>query len=150
VLRPAAAQPAGPRVYVTNSVGGPGGNSVSVIDAGTNTLVATIPVGRAPNGIAVTPDGTRVYVANEGVLGDPSDTVSVIDTATNTVVETVTVGLSPKAVAVTPDGSLAYVTRTGWDRIALVETGMNTLVDNLEIADTTGAWRSRRTAPPCT
>jgi YVTN family beta-propeller protein len=67
-----------------------------VIDTGTNTVVATIPVGDLV-GVAITPDGTRTYVANLG-----SNTVSVIDTATNTVVATIAVGLFPLGVAITP------------------------------------------------
>src|ERR1700730_13192198 len=39
-------------------------NAVSVIDTATNTVVATIPVGTSPQGVAITPDGTKVYVAN--------------------------------------------------------------------------------------
>src|SRR5437870_480462 len=42
------------RAYVTNSIS----NSVSVIDTATNTVVATIPVGFEPVGVAITPDGT--------------------------------------------------------------------------------------------
>jgi len=135
-----AAQPAGPRVYVTNSVSGPDEYSVSVIDAGANRLIATIPVGHTPKGIAVTPNGAFVYVANEGDLGSPSDTVSVIETATNMVIATVTVGPSPLAVAVAPDGSLVYVTTRGGPpgRIALIDTMTNTVVGNLQIADPTG------------
>src|SRR5204862_4011269 len=72
-------------------------NFVSVIDTATNTVVATIPVGVAPNGIAITPDGTRAYVTDDG-----SDTVSVIDTTTNTVIGTIPVGVGPVAVAITP------------------------------------------------
>jgi YVTN family beta-propeller protein len=72
-------------------------NNVSVIDTATNTVVATIPVGMGPIGIAITPDGTRAYVTN-----DVSNTVSVIDTAANTVVETIPVGVRPVAVAITP------------------------------------------------
>ena len=60
-------------------------------------MVATIPVGLGPIGVAITPDGTRVYVTN-----DNSDTISVIDTATNTVVATIPVGSGPVAVAITP------------------------------------------------
>jgi YVTN family beta-propeller protein len=52
-----------------------------VISTATNTLIATIPVGSLPTGIAVTPDGSDVYVAIRS-----SSTASVIDTATNTVV----------------------------------------------------------------
>ena len=55
--------------------------------------------------MAITPDGTRVYVTN----GNDS-TVSVIDTASKTVVATVGVGFLPAGVAITPDGTRAYVT----------------------------------------
>src|SRR5262244_2845507 len=57
-----------PFAYVTNSAS----NTVSVIDTATNTVVATVPVGSVPLGVAITPDGTRAYVANPG-----SGTVSV-------------------------------------------------------------------------
>src|SRR5438128_5291975 len=46
------------RAYVTNE----SSNTVSVIDTATNTVVATIPVGPVPVGVAITPDGTRAYV----------------------------------------------------------------------------------------
>ena len=85
-------------------------NTVSVIDTATNTVTATVPVGKCPMGVAVSPDGTKVYVANEG-----SNNVSVIDTATNTVTATVTVGKSPYGIAVTPDGTKVYVANSGND-----------------------------------
>jgi YVTN family beta-propeller protein len=47
--------------------------------------------------VAITPDGTRAYVANRF-----SNTVSVIDTATNTVLSTIPVGPLPLWVAITP------------------------------------------------
>jgi YVTN family beta-propeller protein len=72
-------------------------NTVSAIDTATNTVIAIIPVGVGPIGIAITPDGTRAYVTNE-----VSNTVSVIDTASNTVGETIPVGVHPVAVAITP------------------------------------------------
>jgi YVTN family beta-propeller protein len=61
-----------------------------------------------PFGVAVTPDGSKVYVTN--LL---SNTVSVIATATNTVSATIAVGDHPEGVAVTPDGSKVYVTKLG-------------------------------------
>ena len=48
------------KVYVTNA----GSNNVSVVDTATNTVTATVPVGDGPGDVAVTPDGTKVYVAN--------------------------------------------------------------------------------------
>jgi YVTN family beta-propeller protein len=47
-------------------------------------VIATVPVGASPFGVAVTPDGRKVYVVNE-----VSDTVSVISTATNMVTATI-------------------------------------------------------------
>jgi len=62
-------------------------SNVSVIDTATNQVTASVDVGlnTAPNGVAVTPDGTKVYVTN-----DINDTVSVIDSATNHVTNTIT------------------------------------------------------------
>jgi YVTN family beta-propeller protein len=59
----------GTRVYVSNL----NANAVSVIDAATRAVVATIPVGVAPLGVAMSPDDSLVYVANFG-----SNTVSVL------------------------------------------------------------------------
>src|SRR4029079_3355089 len=84
----ASAAVAQTRGYVTNS----GNNTVSVIDTATNTVVATIPVGTSPDGIAVTPNGAFAYVANLS-----SNNVSVISAATNSVVATVAVGSLPVA-----------------------------------------------------
>jgi YVTN family beta-propeller protein len=61
------------RAYVTNTFD----NTVSVIDPATDAVVATIPVGNGPGGIAVTPNGAFAYVAN--AFGND---VSVISAAT--------------------------------------------------------------------
>jgi YVTN family beta-propeller protein len=71
--------------------------NVSVIATATNKVVATVPVGRIPFGVAVTPDGKHAYVANGG-----SNNVSVLDTATNTVVATVPVVSGPIGVGIVP------------------------------------------------
>ncbi len=47
--------------YVANSSAG----TVSVIDTTSNTVVATVPVGNTPVGVAVSPDGKFAYVTNE-------------------------------------------------------------------------------------
>ena len=83
-----AVNAAGTRVYVANN----GSTTVSVIDATTNAVIATLVVGLNPTGIALNPTGTRVYVANFN-----SGTVSVVDAATNTVIDTVSVGRAPVA-----------------------------------------------------
>ena len=51
--------------------------AVSVIDIASNTVVATVPVGNGPTGVAVNPAGTRAYVANAGSnnVSDPDETL---------------------------------------------------------------------------
>jgi YVTN family beta-propeller protein len=116
--------------YVTNEVD----NTVSVIDTGSNTVVATTSVGRGPSGVAITPDGTHAYVTNQ-----LDASVSVIDTDSNTVMATILVGGFPEGVAITPDGadrygrddrhqSLAYVTNQLDNTVSVIDTASNTVV----------------------
>jgi YVTN family beta-propeller protein len=94
----------GSKVYVTNF----SGNTVSVITTATDMVTAVvngsscaaaIPVGSFPFGVTVSPDGSMVYVANQGNDVE-AGTVSVIATASNTVTATITVGLQPVALDV--------------------------------------------------
>src|ERR1043165_4392247 len=59
---PAAATPALGRLFVTNESGG----DISVVDVGSQKVVATIPVGKRPRGIRLSPDGTRWCVPLSG------------------------------------------------------------------------------------
>ena len=51
------------RAYVTDTCN----NAVPVIDTDTNKVVATVPVGFRPGGLAITPDGARVYATIQPV-----------------------------------------------------------------------------------
>jgi YVTN family beta-propeller protein len=88
------------QAYITNSAD----NTVSVIDTGTGSVVATIPVGRDPIGVVVLPSGAKVYITNY-----QDHTVSVIDTTSNTVSSTISGFGSPWGIAATPDGTKVYV-----------------------------------------
>jgi YVTN family beta-propeller protein len=82
-----------------------------------------IPVGSEPWGVAVSPNGSKVYVGNQN-----SNDVSVIDTATNTVVATIPVGSFPAGIAVTPDGSKVYVANNvGSNTVSVIDTATNTV-----------------------
>ena len=120
--------PDGSRVYVANA----GANSMSVIDAATNTVSATIAsVGNGPNGVAVHPNGTRVYVTSGG-----SNTISVVDTATNSVSSTIPVGpplCGPVGVAVNPAGTRVFVALSGASSVAVVDTASNLLVATVPV-----------------
>jgi len=81
----------GARVYAT--AGGDG--TVAVIDPKTNSVLATVTVGKRPWNMALTANGAKLYVAN-----GRSNSVSVIDTGNNTVIRTLDVGFLPWGVAI--------------------------------------------------
>jgi len=121
-LTAASVASAAPFAYVSNF----GSGNVSVIDVATNTVVATVPVGRQPYGTAANPVGTRAYIANFG-----DDSVSVIDTRSNTVVATVLgVGAFPSGVAVSVDSTKVYVA-SGDGTVAVIDAATNSVVGSV-------------------
>ena len=79
----------------------------------TNPAGATI--NPLPAGIAVTPDGQRLLVADQ-----QADAMSVIDLATNAV-HTTTAGPHPYAVVASADGRSAYVTDQGANTVSVLD-----------------------------
>jgi YVTN family beta-propeller protein len=74
-----------------------------------------------PFSVAITPDGSKAYVAIEydGFSGPVAGAVSVIDTATNTVVGSpIPVGKDPYGIAIAPDRQQGFChERSGQQRI---------------------------------
>jgi YVTN family beta-propeller protein len=99
-----------------------------VLDTTTSppTVTATITVGVHPGGIAITPDGSKVYVANFG--GGSAGWVSVISTASNTVTKSITSPfLDPNLIAITPDGTKAYVSDFSSYFVRVIDTSTDTV-----------------------
>ncbi len=107
----------------------PVAGTVSIINTSTNTVASSINVGTNPFGVAISPDGTRVYVTNYG-----SNTVSVINTATNTVISTIAVGSFPMGVAVSPDGTTAYVANQVSNNVSVISTSTNTVTATIPVS----------------
>ncbi len=103
---------------------------IGAVDTGHPKLIATIPMpsGTWPSSIAITPDGSKAYVAN--LNNTPSTgTVTVltgVETPTPSVLTTlVPSGNSdPADIAISPDGSTVYVVE-GFDEIRTI-TGAET------------------------
>lgn len=117
--------PEGRRAYVSRSMFS---SYVDVINLGTFERSATITVGRSPQGLAISPDGTSLYVANNG-----GGTVSVVDTATNRVKNTIPVGYNPRNIAVSPDGSLLYVTNYTSGTISVINTAASAVIHTVNV-----------------
>jgi YVTN family beta-propeller protein len=96
-----------------------GNDTVAVIDAAKlnvdnyeNPAETLIHVGFDPEGLAVTPDGKQVWVADTGPqTGQPSlGGISVISTATDKVTSRLNLPTDPREIAFSPSGATAYVT----------------------------------------
>jgi YVTN family beta-propeller protein len=94
-----------------------GDSQVGVINAATlsskedNPAETDINVGLFPQALAISPDGSQVWVADTGPQTSPSSPsgVDVIDTSTNTVIAKLPLKGAPSQVAFSPDGTRAYV-----------------------------------------
>jgi len=107
-------------VYVTNTDRG----VVDVIStAGFPHVSATIPVGQMPWGLALSPSGSTLYVANIN-----SNEVSVISTSSKKVTSTLPVSGGPDVLAVTPDGSELWVTGVTSAIITVISTSTGAVV----------------------
>ncbi|MFD4144703.1 YncE family protein, partial [Streptomyces sp. NPDC058572] len=98
-------------------------------------VIDTVPLlptgGDNPIGVAVSPAGTRLYIANSA--GD--DSVSVIDTTLvpPAVIDTVPLGTDPVDVAVSPDGTRAYTANNAADNVSVIDTATNTVIDTVPL-----------------
>ncbi|MET1084624.1 MAG: cytochrome D1 domain-containing protein, partial [Burkholderiales bacterium] len=83
------------------------------------------------NGVAVRPDGKRVFVSN-----GKDGTVSVIDTAKGEVIATVPVGKRPWNMAVTPDGKKLYVANGKSNSVTVIDAETNQPIKDIPVGDT--------------
>ena len=103
--------------------------SLSLI-AITNEVIETIEVGKEPWGVAVSPDGSTVYVTNF-----QDDTLSIIQRATNTVTDTIPVGNGPLGLAVAPDGARVYIVNGFDDTVSVIAAATKTLAATIAVGD---------------
>jgi YVTN family beta-propeller protein len=129
--------PALDRVYVTN----PANNTLTSLDASSDSLTATIAT--VPNAVSVAAlaDGTRVYVSSTAVNGSKvTSQVTVLNTADLSLKTTVPLTSVPVAaacasrtwselsVAAAADSTRVYVSNCDAGNIALIQTTNDTLV----------------------
>lgn len=120
----------GSPVVIDPQTGVASSGTVSVIDLAENTVAREIAVGLHPCGMALSPDGSALYVANSN-----SDAVSVIDTDSDVVIKTISTkpmeelpfGSAPGALAVSPDGKTLYIANGGDNLLAVYDLSENRL-----------------------
>ena len=111
-------------------VTGFGGTKLNVIDLATHELAGTVAIGPNPNGLALSKDGSRVFVS----VSD-ADTVVAVDAATRAVVASQSVGDpeiadskgaplpadSPAGLLLDPDGQKLYVVRAADNAVSILD-----------------------------
>lgn len=90
--------------------------AVTVIDANTYKVLATVPVGKSPREMVLSKDKRLLFVA---VTGGAS--VAVIDTESDKVVKNVKVGEKPRGLAISPDGKFIFVPNNGSGTVSIID-----------------------------
>jgi len=95
-----AAQESKLRIIQTNSAG----DNIHIIDPVTNKVVGEIKGIEANHGVAVAPDGSRIYFSEEA-----EDSLVVVDGKTLQVIKRIPLSGNPNLIDITPDGRWIYV-----------------------------------------
>jgi len=98
------------------------------IEIATNTISGSLPVGNFPEGIAVSPDNSTVWVANNG-----NGTVSYIDVASFTVGGFIHVGLRPIQLVVSSDSLYVYVVNNSSGTVSKISSITKTVIDTYTV-----------------
>jgi YVTN family beta-propeller protein len=135
-------KPAG-RLYVTNENSG----DLSVIDTATRTVIATIPLGKRPRGIKVSPDGATLYVAlsgspmappgtDESKLPPPdrkADGIGVVDVKQGKLLRVIQGGSDPEQTAISQDGRWLFVANEDAGQTSVIEISNGRVVATVPV-----------------
>ena len=119
------------RVYVTNENSG----DLSVIDASTLEVLATVPLGKRPRGIHASPDGKTIYVAlsgspiagpgvDESKLPPPdktADGIGVFDVRQNKLLRLIQSGSDPENFDLSRDGRYIFVSNEDDSKASMID-----------------------------
>ncbi|MFA7382569.1 MAG: hypothetical protein WC001_03890 [Desulfurivibrionaceae bacterium] len=127
-----AASPAG-KIFVNNR----GSQDLTVIDANTLTVTATIPLPATSFQLALAPNGKTLAVVYKDALK-----LTLVDVATSTIIRTVEIGELPapfkgammKHPAWSPDGKYVYCPESVGKTIVKVEAATGAVVKRLQLA----------------
>ena len=128
---------------MTNEVSG----DITVIDVAAQKVLTTIPVGKRPRGIRVSPDGSTLYVAlsgspiagpgvDESKLPPPdkrADGIGVVSVADHKLLRIVKAGSDPEQTAVSSDGSRLFVANEDVGEASVVSVDDGHVLANLKV-----------------
>lgn len=133
------------RLYVSNE----DGHSVTVIDADSAAVIATIPVGKRPRGMKLDRNGSRLFVAVSGLPKCPpsvpdeecaklerdvkADGIAVVDVATHQVLQVLHAGSDPEQFALSRDGDRLFVANEDAATMSVVDVRNGAVVGRVPV-----------------
>ena len=124
--------PNGIKAYVSrSSTSQPNYSTIFVINIQDMTVIKqiTLPAPGVPHGIALTPDGTKLYVANLSL-----STISIIDAVNDEYVDEIPIpGTEPMQTMISPDGNYLYVSARGTAQILVFDTNSDNQIRQVSV-----------------
>jgi len=114
----------GSRLYVTNAAV----DSLSVIDAATNSVTSTIAVPDSPTCCVASSSGQYVYVSCLA-----AESIAVIDVAGDSVIRTIPIDGRPGRLAILPSDSFLYVAHAGDNVVSVVRTSNDSVIARVAV-----------------
>jgi YVTN family beta-propeller protein len=126
--------PDGTKAYVSrSSTSDPVYNTIFVVDITNMTVIKQIllPALGVPHGIALTHDGTTLYVANLTL-----DRISIVDAVTDEFVEDIVLPqeTEPMQASISPDGKYLYISARGTNMLMVIDTETKAVVAEVPVA----------------
>jgi YVTN family beta-propeller protein len=104
-------------------------DGIVVIDVAARKFVKKMTVGSDPEEFAVSPDGERLYIANEDVA-----TASVLNLTSGKIEQIVPVKKEPEGVVVSPDGRRVYITCETGGEVIVIDVASNKATAQFTVA----------------
>jgi YVTN family beta-propeller protein len=125
--------PDGTKAYVSrSSTSDPIFNTIFVVNTTTMSVIKKIllPAPGIPHGIALTPDGTKLYVANLSL-----DRISIVNATTDEFVDDIVLsqGTEPMQTTISPDGMYLYVSARGTSKLLVIDTATNSIIIEVSV-----------------
>lgn len=103
-------------------------DGIAVVDTSSHKLLRVLHAGSDPEQFAVSPDGKRLFVANEDVA-----LLSVVAIESGVVEQRIPVGREPEGVGVSPDGRWVLVTNESDSTISIIDAGTLKVVRSVRV-----------------
>jgi YVTN family beta-propeller protein len=126
----------GSYIYLATEGDGTNPGVLDLINTGTNTVVATVPLGISPTFALLDPNRNRLYVTNKGsnsVMVFDASNVNLNNNPAIPLLGTANVGSAPVSVAALPNGTKFYTANSGSNDVTVVSANSFQAVNTVPV-----------------